>query len=251
MSPARRLLFAANWKMNLGPAEARTYAARFRLRYRPAPERETWFFPPAVSLEAAARAFDGAPNTLIGAQDIHWEPKGAFTGATSAGLAKAAGAGAVLIGHSERRDVFGEIDADTAKKLAATLREGLVPVLCVGESLAERERGETDAVVRRQLLAAMDGQAPSGLGGLVVAYEPVWAIGTGRNATPADAARVHAGSRRLLAERGIQGVRILYGGSVNQGNIDGLLAEPEIQGVLVGGASLDPDGWAEICSVSL
>ena len=186
MSPSRRLLFAANWKMNLGPAEARSYAERFRLRYRPAPERETWFFPPAVSLEAAARAWEGMPNTLIGAQDLHWEPKGAFTGATSAALARAAGARAALIGHSERRHLFGETDADTARKLEATIREGLIPVLCVGETLAQRERGETEAVVRRQLLAAVEGSPPSGLGRLVIAYEPVWAIGTGRNATPAD-----------------------------------------------------------------
>ena len=243
----RRLLFAANWKMNLGPTEARAYATRFRESCSPSPDRDTWFFPPAVSLEAAARAFGGRANTLVGAQDIHWEPKGAFTGATSAGLAREAGAQAVLIGHSERRHVFGETDADTARKLGAAVREGLVPVLCVGEKIEERERGETEAVVRRQLVGAISGFSSVELSSLVVAYEPVWAIGTGRNATPADAAAVHAGLRKLLEDKGLGGVRILYGGSVSHGNVAGLLAEPEIEGVLVGGASLDPQGWARIC----
>jgi triosephosphate isomerase len=240
-------LFAANWKMQVGPSEAREYARRFRERFTPRPERETWFFPPAVSLEAAATAFQGFGQTRVGAQDIHWEPKGAFTGAISAGLARAAGASAVLIGHSERRHGFGETDADTARKLRAALGEQLVPVLCVGETLAERERNETGAVVRRQLLAAVDGLGHQDLATLVVAYEPVWAIGTGKNATPADAASVHRGLRVLLAERSAPAVRILYGGSVNQGNVAQLLAEPEIEGVLVGGASLDPVGWAAIC----
>ena len=243
----RRLLFAANWKMHLGPDEARAFAERFRAQYSAAEDRDTWFFPPAVSLTTAAAALRGLPNTLIGAQNIYWEPKGAFTGAISAELARAAGAGAVLIGHSERRHVFGESDSDTARKLRAALRAELAPVLCVGEKLDERERGETESVVRRQLLAALQGSAAGELAALVIAYEPVWAIGTGRNATPADAAKVHAGLRDLLAERGLRGTRILYGGSVNQGNVEALLAEEQIEGVLVGGASLDPEGWARIC----
>ncbi len=247
---SRPLLFAANWKMHLGPGEARDYAARFRESFAPDPPRRTWFFPPAVSLEAAAQAFAGLPNGLVGAQDIYWEPKGAFTGAVSASLARAAGAGAALIGHSERRHGFGETEAETGLKLRAALREQLIPVLCVGEKLDERVRGETAAVVRRQLLAAIEGVDPSGLATLVLAYEPVWAIGTGKNATPSDAAQVHAGLRRLLRERGARGVPILYGGSVNQGNVNGLLSEPEIEGVLVGGASLDPLGWARICQAS-
>ena len=234
--------------MNLGPEEARDYSERFCSGFQPASDRDTWFFPPAVSLEAASTVFVGLPNTLVGAQDIHWEPKGAFTGATSAGLAKAAGAKAVLIGHSERRHVFGETDADTSRKLRAAIRESLIPLLCVGEKLEERDRGQTEAVVRRQLLAAIEGIDPADLSRLVMAYEPVWAIGTGRNATPKDAAAVHTGLRRILAGQGRSGVRILYGGSVNEGNVASLVAEPEIEGVLVGGASLDPVGWARICS---
>ena len=248
---SRRLLFAANWKMHLGPGETRAFAARFRERFEPNPDRETWFFPSAVSLEAAVHGFDRFPNTLIGAQDIHWEPKGPFTGATSAPLARAAGAGATLIGHSERRHDFGETDDETGRKLRAALHAGLVPLLCVGETLTEREQGETETVVRRQLLAAIEGSDAAALATLVVAYEPVWAIGTGRNATPADAAVVHAGLRALLSARGITSTRILYGGSVNQGNVAVLLAETEIEGVLVGGASLDPDQWVGICSTAL
>ena len=245
----RRLLFAANWKMQIGPDEARSYAERFRKRFTPSADRDTWFFPPAVSLEAATEAFRWLDNTRTGAQDIHWEPKGAFTGAISAGLAKAAGATAVLIGHSERRHVFGESDADTAKKLRTALREELVPVLCVGEKLEQRDAGQTDAVVERQLRAATLGIGAAELSPMVLAYEPVWAIGTGRNATPTDAAAVHVGLRRILAELGVRGTRILYGGSVNQGNVASLVAEPEVEGVLVGGASLDPEEWAGICAV--
>lgn len=233
--------------MNVGPDEARKYATRFQRRFAPRPDRETWFFPPAVSLEATAAAFRDQAHTVVGAQDIHWEPKGAFTGAISGGLARAAGAGAVLIGHSERRRIFGETDADTARKLRAALRERLAPVLCVGETLAERLAGQTEGVVRRQLLAAIEGVAPEELNQLVVAYEPVWAIGTGKNATPTDAAEVHCGLRSLLHERKVTGVRVLYGGSVNQGNAAQLLAEEEIEGLLVGGASLDPEGWATLC----
>jgi len=245
---SRSLLFAANWKMNLTPDEAREFARRFRERLRPGGESEYWFFPSAVSLEATAGAFAGVERCRVGVQDIYWEPKGAFTGATSVPLARGAGATAALIGHSERRWVFGETDEDTSKKLRAALEGGLAAVLCVGEKLEERERGETHAVVTRQLQAALEGLPPDDLDRIVIAYEPVWAIGTGRNATPADAANVHAHVRALLASLGARDVGILYGGSVNRGNARALLAEPEINGVLVGGASLDSDGWADICN---
>ncbi|HSE53600.1 MAG TPA: triose-phosphate isomerase [Gemmatimonadales bacterium] len=242
-------LFAANWKMHLGPAEAREYAAKFRAAYTFARDRETWFFPSAVSLESATQAFSGLPGARTGVQNVHWEPKGAFTGATSVPLAGAAGATAALVGHSERRHVFGETDEETGRKVRAVLAGGLMPLLCVGEKIEERELGQTAAVVNRQLNAGVRGLTAEELDRVVVAYEPVWAIGTGRNATPKDAALVHAGIRRALMGLGAGVTRILYGGSVNAGNAAALLAESEIDGVLVGGASLDPVGWAGICSV--
>jgi len=242
----RPLLFAANWKMHLGPDEARAYLKAFRVRYNRRPGREVWFFPPAVSVEAAAQAARDRGDLLVGIQDIYWEPKGAFTGAVSAPLALQAGARASLIGHSERRHVFGETDDDTRRKMGAALAAGLLPVLCVGETLAERDAGHTLAVVVRQLAAALSGLDGATLSRVVVAYEPVWAIGTGRNATPQDAAEVHRAIRAWLTDRKARTIRILYGGSVTTKNAAELLAERELDGVLVGGASLDPSGWLEL-----
>ncbi len=242
----RSLLFAANWKMHLGPEDARAYLKTFRARYNRRDDRTVWFFPPAVSLEAAAQAVRERHDLVVGAQDIYWEPKGAFTGAISGPLALQAGAHATLIGHSERRHVFGETDEDTRRKVAAALAVGLVPLLCVGETLAERDAGHTTAVVVRQLAAALGGLDAPALSRLVVAYEPVWAIGTGRNATPRDASLVHREIRGWIAQRGVARLRVLYGGSVNAKNAAELLAEQELDGVLVGGASLDADGWAQL-----
>ena len=180
---------------------------------------------------------------LAGTQDIYWEPKGAFTGANSGPLAAQAGARAALVGHSERRHVFGETDADTARKVAAALAAELYPMLCVGETLAQRDAGDTVKVVTRQLEAALPGKVDPRI---TIAYEPVWAIGTGRNATPKDAAEVHRSIRAWLKNRTSGETRILYGGSVNLKNAAELLAERELDGVLVGGASLDPHGWAEL-----
>ena len=242
----RDLLFAANWKMNLGPRDAREYLATFRHAYAPLPNRQVWFFPPAVSLEAVAESLQHRKDLAAGVQDIHWEPKGAFTGAISGPLAVQAGARAVLIGHSERRHVFGETDEETGKKVAAALAGELLPVLCVGETLAQRETDETVAVVTRQLEAALATLTPEILAKVTIAYEPVWAIGTGRNATPKDAAQVHAEIRKWLKAHKAGTTRILYGGSVNLKNAAELLAERELDGVLVGGASLEPAGWAEL-----
>ena len=239
----RTPIFVANWKMHIGPRDAREYLAMFRHSYDPIPKRQVWFFPPAVSLEAVGEGLQHREDLLAGVQDIHWEPKGAFTGAISGPLAAQAGARAVLIGHSERRHVFGETDAETGKKVDAALQAELLPVLCVGETLAQREAGETVAVVTRQLAAALENKP---LDGITIAYEPVWAIGTGRNATPKEAAQVHAEIRQWLKERKAATTRILYGGSVNLKNAKDLLAEAELDGVLVGGASLEPAGWAEL-----
>ncbi len=246
---SRPILFAANWKMQMHPGEARTFLERFLTLDQPRAGRTVAFFPPAVSIEAVADLLREHEHCLVGAQDVYWEPKGAFTGATSVALARGAGAGAALIGHSERRHVFGETDEETARKLRAVLDGGLLAMLCVGEKLEEREAGETEAVVRRQLTAALAGVEPHA--DLVVAYEPVWAIGTGRNATPADAAGVHRTIREVLTGLGLPGeTRVLYGGSVKPGNVGGLLAEEGIDGVLVGGASLDPESWAAICAAA-
>lgn len=247
----RRLHFAANWKMHLGPDEARAYLKTFRARYNRRDDRDVWFFPPAVSIEAAAQATRERADLQVGAQDIYWEPKGAYTGAVSAPLAQQAGARATLIGHSERRHVFGETETDTRRKVAAALAAGLLPMLCVGETLAERDAGHTVAVVIRQLAAALGGTEGAPLSRVVIAYEPVWAIGTGRNATPADASAVHREIRAWLVARGNAQPKVVYGGSVNLKNVAELLAEPELDGVLVGGASLDPEGWAQLVQTAI
>jgi triosephosphate isomerase len=200
-----------------------------------------------VSIEAASTALKGRPDISVGAQDVHWEPKGAFTGETSIQLAKGAGATGALVGHSERRHVFGETDAETRRKVRALLEAGLTPMLCVGETLAERVAQQTESVVTRQLREGLHNLSPADLARVLIAYEPVWAIGTGKNATPEDAAEVHRAVRGVVAELGLGGrATVLYGGSVNKGNVQALVAQDEIDGVLVGGASLDPEGWSEL-----
>ena len=244
-------VLAANWKMNLGPSAARAYIARFVERYRARHDRTVIIFPPAVSIDAVAGSLAGRTDISVGAQNIWTEDQGAFTGETSAPMAREAGARYVLVGHSERRHVFGESDSDTAKKCAAAVRNGLVPILCVGETLREREGGITHDVVVRQLRNGIAELPQDVVTSMAFAYEPVWAIGTGRTATPIDASQVHAVLRGCLREEigsREDGVPpILYGGSVNVSNAGPLLAAPGIDGLLVGGASLDPDGWAAIC----
>jgi triosephosphate isomerase len=243
----RTLIYAANWKMHLPPADARAFAATFLARTRPQEGRSYWFFPSAVSIEATSTALKGRPDISVGAQDVHWEPKGAFTGETSIQLAKGAGATGALVGHSERRHVFGETDAETRRKVRALLEAGLTPMLCVGETLAERVAQQTESVVTRQLREGLHNLSSADLARVLIAYEPVWAIGTGKNATPDDAAEVHRAVRGVVAELGLGGrATVLYGGSVNKGNVQALVGQDEIDGVLVGGASLDPEGWAEL-----
>jgi triosephosphate isomerase len=247
----RPLIYAANWKLHHGPAAAREFAARFLELTRPVADRELWFFPPAVSLAAVADAFRRRPDIRVGAQNVHWELKGAFTGELSLAHAAEVGATLTLVGHSERRHLFGETDEQSARKVKAALAAGMTPLLCVGETLAEREAGRMEEAVRRQLepVAALVNGADE-RARVVVAYEPVWAIGTGRNATPQDAALAHRFIRSYLGGLGWpERVRVLYGGSVNAGNTPALLAEPDLDGVLVGGASLAADGWAEIVGI--
>ena len=247
----RPLLFAANWKMHLGPASAARFMEAFLRSWAGSRDgREVWFFPPALSVVVVQEKVAGRRELAVGVQNVHWEPKGAFTGELSVPMVVEAGGRAVLVGHSERRHVFGETDAMCRRKVAAVLEQGLTAILCVGETLEERERGETVAVVRRQL-DALDGLEPAHATRIIVAYEPVWAIGTGRNATPEDAADVHAGIRDRLGRFGIDGAtcRILYGGSVKPDNAQALVSQESIDGVLVGGASLDPAQWLEITQV--
>jgi triosephosphate isomerase len=250
----KRPVFAANWKMNHGPSDAVAFMRSFLPHYQRRSDRTVVIFPPALSFAAVAAALAERPDVLAGVQNIHWEDKGAFTGELSAGIARDAGARLALVGHSERRHVFGETDEETARKCGAAARAGLIPMLCVGETLEERERGETESVVLRQLRAGLGGLEPAQLPTVAIAYEPVWAIGTGRNATPADAAQVHQAIRRalreLVGERG-GSVPVLYGGSVNLGNVAALLAAHEVDGVLVGGASLEALGWSKLVSTAL
>jgi triosephosphate isomerase len=243
---ARPLIFAANWKMNHGPAEARAYARAFLPLTSPVEGRRLWFFPAAVSIAALSESMQRADIT-IGAQNVHWEPKGAFTGAISIPMVKEVGARLTLVGHSERRHLFGETDEQVARKTRAALSAGLTPLVCVGETLTEREGGRTEQVIVRQLGTVIQALKPPEWADVVLAYEPVWAIGTGKNATPDDAAQIHELIRMELGRRGVTSpVRILYGGSVNPGNVASLLSRPQLDGVLVGGASLEAAGWADL-----
>jgi len=249
MSGFARPVIAGNWKMHKGPAETAAFFAAFLADIRVPEDRTVVFFPPAISLGSAREALGARRDIVLGVQNIHWESQGAFTGETSAPMAAEAGAQVVLCGHSERRHVFGETDDEVGRKAAAALAAGLTPMICVGETLEEREAGRLENVVLRQLDAALAGIADSDVARVTVAYEPVWAIGTGRNATPDDAAAAHAILRARLRER-IGGaaahVPILYGGSVKPENAAALLAANDVDGLLVGGASLDPAGFGRI-----
>jgi triosephosphate isomerase (TIM) len=245
MTPGMTIL-AANWKMHHGPRAAAAYMDTFLASYLGRPDTVVAFFVPAVSLPTVAAAIVGRDDLRAGAQNIFWEDRGAFTGEISAPMVRESGGTWVLVGHSERRHIFGETLEDTARKCAAAVRAELTPMLCVGETLAQREARETVAVVDAQLRAGVADLTPQQIASMLVAYEPVWAIGTGRHASPDDAAEVHTHLRvRLDALTGGRGaeVPILYGGSVNSKNVESLLAARDVDGVLCGGASLDPLGW--------
>ncbi len=208
------------------------------------------FFPSALAVPAVAEALRERTDILLGVQNVYSEAQGAFTGETSAQMARDAGARVVLVGHSERRHVFGETDAATGAKCALVAQARLIPMLCVGEKLDEREAGAASSVVERQLAAGIAQLDDTQIAGMMLAYEPVWAIGTGRTATPDDASDIHGVLRRALAakvgDRAAASIPILYGGSVNRGNAATLLSAADVDGLLVGGASLDPDGWSSI-----
>jgi len=242
-------LMAGNWKMHATRAEAAALAEGIKAGTAGVAGREVLVAPPATALETVARALRGT-SVLLAGQNLHWEPKGAFTGEVSAPMLRDVGCTHVIIGHSERRQFFGETDATVSKKGAAAREHGLIPIVCVGETLAEREAGKTLAVIDRQVrdgLPVTDGAA---IAGLIVAYEPVWAIGTGKVATPQQAQEVHAHIRGLLAglagQDAARACRILYGGSVKADNVDELMRQPDIDGALVGGASLQVESFVRI-----
>ena len=242
----RKPFLAGNWKMYKTSRQALEFFQDLLARLNPFPvDREVAFGVPFTSLEAAAQAVRGTP-IIIAAQDVHWEAEGAFTGEISAPMVAAAGAGAVIIGHSERRQFFGETGETVNKKAKAVLAAGLKPIICLGETLAQRESGQTFEVLAGQLTEALAGLDQA----LDLAYEPVWAIGTGRTATPETAQAAHAFIRSWLAEKispaSAEASRLLYGGSVKPDNAAQLMAQPDIDGALVGGASLAADSFAKI-----
>jgi triosephosphate isomerase len=247
-SATRRPLIAGNWKMHTTRAEAIALIDGIKIAAA-ARDREVVVAPPYTALDAVARAIADTAIGLAG-QNLHWEPKGAFTGEIAGEMLKDVGCVYVLIGHSERRQYFGDTNQTVRHKIDAALRAGLKPIVCIGETLREREGGNTLPVIERQV---RDGLAELGrdvIRGLTIAYEPVWAIGTGKTATTEQAQEVHAAIRALLRElagdSGGEAVRILYGGSVKADNIDSLMAQADIDGALVGGASLDATAFSRI-----
>ena len=245
----RKKLIAANWKMYKTPQQAQAFLRDFLPMVAGHARDEITVCPPFVNIAAAVAAAKGS-NVAIGAQDMFWEKEGAFTGAISAGMLTAAGCTHVIIGHSERRQFFGETDDTVNKKLKAALAAGLIPIVCVGELLAEREAGLTEDVLRRQTVNAFRGLGAVEAAPITVAYEPVWAIGTGKTATPQMAADAHrlirAQAAEALGETTADAMRILYGGSVKPDNAGALMSDLEIDGALVGGASLDPQSFTAI-----
>ncbi|HET9321421.1 MAG TPA: triose-phosphate isomerase [Bryobacteraceae bacterium] len=245
----RKPVMAGNWKMYKTPAETSSFFEVFRPLVAGAAHCEIVICPPFPDLAAAV---ESARETriLVGAQNLYWAKEGAFTGEVSGPMIRATGATHVIIGHSERRQYFGETDESVLKKIVAALGAGLTPIVCVGERLEHREAGQTEAVLCEQCSNGIAGLDAVQFAKIVIAYEPVWAIGTGKTATPEIAAEAHAVIRReMRASFGPDAagsVRILYGGSVKPDNVKSLMAQSEIDGVLVGGASLDPVSFAKI-----
>ncbi|HAR97767.1 MAG TPA: triose-phosphate isomerase [Syntrophus sp. (in: bacteria)] len=244
-----RPLIAGNWKMHKTVREAVAFAGQLREALPDLQDREVVVAPPFPALVPVAEALRGSAIAL-GAQNLHDAAQGAFTGEVSATMLVDAGCRFVIVGHSERRALFGETDAFINHKLAQALASGLVPIFCIGETLPEREADRTLDVVARQLKEGLNNLSSNDIKRITLAYEPVWAIGTGRTASPAQAQEVHAAIRQWLAERfdatTAAEARILYGGSVNPGNIASLMCERDVNGALVGGASLECDSFRRI-----
>jgi triosephosphate isomerase len=240
---------AGNWKMYKTSSETAAFFEKFNPLVAQSSHCEIVICPPYVNLGPAVQASEGT-RVEIGAQNLYWAKEGAFTGEISGPMIQAAGAKWVIVGHSERRQYFGETNETVLKRTQAALESGLKPIFCVGERLEEREAGRTNAVLEEQFQDGIAGLSPEQFARIVIAYEPVWAIGTGRTATPEIAADAHRFIRDQVEKKygkdAADKARILYGGSVKPDNIKGLMAQPEIDGVLVGGASLDPSSFASI-----
>jgi triosephosphate isomerase (TIM) len=246
----RRPLIAGNWKMYKTVPEGVALAQAIRAGLAlPLKDRDVLVAPPFTALSAVGEALRGS-DVLLGAQNMHWEREGAFTGEISPVMLKQVGCSHVILGHSERRHIFGESDDTIARKTRAAVDNGVTPIVCVGETLPERESSRTLEVVERQLERALRGLTPDEASRAVVAYEPVWAIGTGRTATPDQAQEVHAFIRKRVTathgEPAAAALRVLYGGSVKPDNVDGLMAQPDLDGALVGGACLKAESFLRI-----
>ena len=245
----RRPVIAGNWKMYKTQAETREFFAAFRPLVSTTKHCDVIVAPPFTALAAAVESARGSA-VVIAAQDAYWEREGAFTGEVSMSMVADVGCRAVILGHSERRHYFGETDASVNRKLKAALAVNLQPIVCVGETLEEREAGHTEQVLNTQFLGGTAALTPAEFSRILLAYEPVWAIGTGRTATPEVASDAHKFLRRLAKDHfggeNASALRVLYGGSVRPDNIRSLMAQEEIDGALVGGASLDPRSFSSV-----
>jgi triosephosphate isomerase (TIM) len=246
----RKKILAANWKMNLTHSEAESYLHSFVTEIRDFSDVDVVIIPPFTAIPAALAASERIQTIRIGAQNMHWEKSGAFTGEISATMLRALYVRYVILGHSERRSLFGETDEIVNRKVKAALDAGLRPIFCIGESLHERDSNQFKQVLEGQVRKGLEGVSPRDLTEVVLAYEPCWAIGTGRTATPAEAEEAHAFIRSVLAALSdgatADRIRIQYGGSVKPDNVESLMREKNIDGLLVGGASLDPRSFAQI-----
>jgi triosephosphate isomerase len=245
----RRRVIAGNWKMYKNQMETRAFFTKFKSLVAGVTDCDVIVAPPFTNIATAIKSTKGT-EIFVSAQDVFWEKEGAFTGEISAGMLVEAGCTHTIIGHSERRQYFGETNETVFKKTKAALGAGLIPIVCIGEMLADREADRTEAIIQEQFLGSVGALTPEEFSRILIAYEPVWAIGTGRTATPEIAAAVHKYVRQCVESRfsasHASAVRILYGGSVKPDNIKGLMAQEELDGALVGGASLEPKSFASL-----
>ncbi|MDH5668326.1 MAG: triose-phosphate isomerase [Nitrospira sp.] len=250
----RTTLIVGNWKMNKTASEAATFICTVVPKLPAPPTIEIVVAPPFIALESVRTALGASTSVQLGAQNLFWESHGAYTGEVSAPMLKELGCRYVIIGHSERRTLFGEQDEEVRKKIRSALTHHLKPILCIGESLSQREQGQTDEVLRRQLTGGLTGLSDKDMAAVAVAYEPVWAIGTGKAATSEQAVAAHRTIRAFLADTWsadlAEATRILYGGSVTPHNVSGLLQSDQIDGALIGGACLEVESFATICCLA-